>query len=405
MAVIIICLFSLCKPKQSAVKTITPVAEKKDTSKIEVEPTKPVEPETAEYNIGFLMPFHLDENLQPPVNDLEEKEILLSSIPSLQFYEGAKMAVDSFKQEHLKINLKIFDSGDSAKLETMIRGIRIYNSDLLFVNTSSTNLTGIVKNAEHNKTALVYAQSASTRNQHLLTCLPNNQTMIIEMADYIARHYTKEKIIVVYRDVKKEKELGEWFAGRIDSSLANESSTTDKCTQLNYAIEKTEGLLKKLDKAKKNLIVIASSDEAFVSPLINTLAENSETYRLQVCGLPTWENFETVSEVSLEKLQTIIFTSSFINYGDAELLQFRKEFISKYSADPLLQAYQGFYLMKGFMTTMNSDNKNWKDFSKAEKNFNQSLFNFSKGNADNGFENSHISVLKFADYQLQLQPY
>lgn len=400
---LIICLFTFCKPKQVAQQTVIKKEETKDTVKTLTVQPKPEIPDTVQFNLGIVMPFHFDENLAPPVDDTQEPEIVASSLPAIEFYEGAKLAADSFQTKIFKVNFKIFDSADSAKLETLVKGMRIYKNELLFTNVTNGNLFNTIKNAEKTGTHVINIQQGNLKAANLLTCFPNNQSMIHEMANYIAAHYSSYKIIVVYRDAKKEKELGDWFASQIDSAFIKNNVDSFKCTRVNYNTVKFDGLTAKLDKSKRNLIVITSSDEAFVSPLLSQLNEQSDKYKFQVCGLPTWENFETVNELDLEKSETIIFSSNFLNYDDAELKNFRKVFITKYKTDPTYQAYQGFYLIKGFIKKAKADKKYWENLTKDNSDFNPSLFNFKATTRFNGYDNIHISVMKFADFRLVQQ--
>ena len=399
-SILILFVIGSCHPKKALVTETKPPIVKPDTVQVNKQPEiKASLPDSFELKIGFLMPFHFDENLKPPLNDLEIQEISQNTIQYLMFYEGAQMAFDSLKPGNLKLSIAVFDAADSNKTENLVKGTNLYRSRLIFASVPGGNVNTMIRGAGLNNSTLVYLQQTNLKGNNLIAALPSNLTMINEMAKYISTNYHNEKLIVAYRDTKKEKELADWISARIDS-LMNDSG---RCIKVNYSNEKAEGLKKKLSTTKKNLIIIASSDEAFVSPLITQLVEYAQEFNIQVCGMPTWENFETTALANLEKLETIIFSSGYINYENPELKMFRKHFINKYAADPTFQAYYGFYLAKGFMNAFTNKNKSW--FNVVENNkefFNTDLFRFS-GAISGGFENSHVTILKYKDYQLQPQ--
>lgn len=396
-------IFSQCKPiKETQTKQITHV-EKKDTVKtVAIVPKEKIKVEdTLVINIGFLMPFYFDENLKPQEDDTQPEEIYAPSLPSLEFYEGAKMAADSFSTDLLKINLKTYDIGDSLKCQKLINGTQIYSNDFI-IASSPANLTDLILKAEKTNTHLIWNSSASNKSKQLMQCQPTNQTMINNMATYIAKNFAEAKIIVIYRDVKKEKELGDWFAAQIDTAFVNENGDTSKTTLINYSTAKTSGLISSLHKTKKNLLVVASSGEAFISSLVKILNDTTDVYSIQLCGLPTWENFESINLVELQQLQTLIFSTNYVDYTNEELNNFRKSFIIKYATDPLYQAYQGFFLMKGLIKIKNL-NKVWGDSININSYFEKELFHFNWLTPFEGYENSKMSILKFDNYKLVKQ--
>lgn len=391
-------VFSLvqCKPTKDIQNKAVSTVSKNDSNKtVQINPAKKdttISSEPAVLNIGFLMPFALSENLQTTEDDLQTEELIPSSIAYLEFYEGAKMATDSLNPDAIKINLKIYDTYDSLTSLSIVNNPKVYSNSFIFAS-NPVQINALIKNAEKYKSPVIWTQSSSIKSRQLMLIQPNNQSMISSMANYLAKHYADAKITVLYRDTKKEKELGDWFAAQIDTAIFKENGDSLKVMRINYSTAKTNGLLSKLSKTKKNLIVVTSSDEAFISPLVKMLNDTLDVYKIQLCGMPTWENFESVNFKELQQLQTLIFSNNYLDFSDAELINFRKAFIDKYATDPLYQAYQGFFLMKTIIKTKHLK-EDWTN-SLNNANFKTDMFKFNSKNESFGYENTFINVLKF----------
>lgn len=390
--------FSLgqCKPSKDIQNNVVSTVSQNDSGKtVQVNPVKKdtiVSSEPTELNIGFLMPFALSENLQTPEDDLLTEELIPSSIAYLEFYEGVKMATDLLNLDSIKINLKIYDTYDSLTSLGIINNPKVYSNSFIFAS-SPVQINTLVKNAEKYNSPVIWTQSSSIKSRQLMLIQPNNQSMINSMANYLAKHFADAKITVLYRDIKKEKELGDWFAAQIDTAIFKENGDSLKVMRINYSTLKTNGLLSKLSKTKKNLIVVTSSDEAFISPLVKMFNDTLDVYNIQLCGMPTWENFESVSFKELQQLQTLIFSYNYLDFSDPEIINFRKAFIDKYATDPLYQAYQGFFLMKTIIKTKHL-REYWTNNLNTAK-FKTDMFKFNSKNENRGYENTFINVLKF----------
>ena len=69
------------------------------------------------YNIAFLLPLYFKQNdsLKLSSNFTEFPEIYQKSIYALDFYAGAKIAIDSLSKIHKNINIHVFDTENSTK--------------------------------------------------------------------------------------------------------------------------------------------------------------------------------------------------------------------------------------------------------------------------------------------------
>ena len=74
------------------------------------------------------------------------------------------------------------------------------------------------------------------------------------------------------------------------------------------------------------------------------LTTNKGSYNITLCGLPSWEGFESISPLDLTGLNTTIFNGYFIDYDLQAVKDFRLDYIEEYHADPITNSYLGFDL-------------------------------------------------------------
>src|SRR6185436_4301002 len=125
-------------------------------------------------------------------------------------------------------------------------------------------------------------------------------------ADYIVEQYHYSNFIVLTRKIKKENDLAEVFKNETDSLLQNKFKQETKSTVANFTDSIAITLLKFLSAEKRNILYLPSSDESYVSSVLNAL--DTLNQKITVVGLPTWENFETVWFSKMMNLEIYIFS-------------------------------------------------------------------------------------------------
>jgi hypothetical protein len=218
------------------------------------------------------------------------------------------------------------------------------------------------------------------------------------MSSFLIEKFSSSNFIALSRDQRKENDLAKFMAEQVDT-LAKQKGT---CSIVNYT--KAGGwaaLQAKLSKQKRNVLIIPTGDESYLSSLINKLDELNEEYSILLAGFPSWENFESIDPKRLEKFNTHIFNTTFLDLESAKVKSYRKNFIDAYHTDPLLQAYQSNDLVNFIVTNIHNHDSRFDKY-KSEPNFlnAKSGFYFEKKCSSCGFENHNLNILKYSDYKL-----
>jgi len=384
---------------------------KKPEPKKEVEEVKEVPPEKRDLiKIALLLPFNAADNASHNQSDGEIK-VDAATIPWIQFYEGAMLAVDSFAtREGTSFEISLYDSwSDAGRLGKLVRDSLFVKNDLVIGSGVTNLLPALVKASEQHKKPLIITQnnSASFLEGHpeLLLTMPSVALQCQLMSEYIYKNYGRENLVILHQDNKKEKDFADLFSTALQVSHLGGFFTSDSLKVKSLAV--SDKIFEKgfnlFNKDKKNIVIIQSSDEAFVSPIISRL-DSLDEFSFVVCGIPTWENFESIDPEMLQRLNTLIFSPSYVDYGNPYVKSFRKQFIEKYKSDPSYQGYLGFSI--AYLSAMALEKHGHADFAKTlerrgdRENTLPAGFDFKSKSTADGRENHRISILKFENYRL-----
>lgn len=369
------------KTTEVPAKPVPPVVkeEKKEEPKSEV--NKPL-------NFSLLLPLDLKNQLAKSDDTTDDNSIDANVMPQLQFLEGALMAADSMKALGIDLSIKTIDvPADSVALTNIFYRKEVLQADVIFaaVNSSLANAASTLALKHKNK--IVFNQPASAsilkQNKDAYLSVPSTTTQCEQAADFVMTRYPSAKIFIVTRDNKREKDIAEIFRRKISA----------KANYILYSVQLFDSLSSALSRTAQNVIIMSSSDQDFVSPLLDKI-NGLNMANITVFGLPTWENFESIDYGGLKNLRFQYFTSSYTDVASRDGQNFRQAFINKYKTEPMYNAFQGFDLVMYFAKTFHSNKK------VETLKLSQIPYDFKETPVGNGYENKLIHVLEIKDYEL-----
>lgn len=399
--ILLMIAFASCKTRQPVVTTTAPKTKTDTIQKNTVVKDSVASPKQKTFHISLLLPLNLEQQFKTDTagNDLD---VLPASLSALNFYEGFISALDNEIDKKILIQYDVYDTErDSMSLWKLLNSQSITKSDIVMAmlsNSWNTTAAGVASARQYNL-FLLQGNNASCLNRSPKTFLtnPGNSTQCRLMARYLHENYSGSSALILYRENnKKEADLADLFFSELDS-LANHVAIK----KINYSQGGFENLKSKLSLTKKNLLVIPSSDESYITSILNKLSD-LKSYNFILAGLPTWEHFESIDPSQLEAFNTHIFSASFIEYRNPAVKDFRKNFISSYHVDPLYSAYQAYDLVQWIQYNISKNNADIEKYQSPP-----ALHYITNGIVplrycnNCGFENSVISVLKYKDGLLE----
>ena len=318
---------------------------------------------------------------------------------ALEFYEGILTAA---KNQESLIKLNVVDVAiDSLKIVKLLKDSSIIKSDLVISMAGPAVNNMVLKAAAAREFPILSPVSVNSNLVNTYNKIwavnPSNKTQCRRMTAYLKNHYPDASYSVIYRsDVKKEADLSDLFNGELHL-LFNDTLAR----MINYAPDGWAKLQKNLKTGKRNILIIPSSDESFLTALLTKLNTHEE-FSFLVVGLPTWEHFESIDHSLLETLNTHIFNTTFLDYENEQVKHFRKQFIEEYHADPVFAAYTGYDIFKWIDTNFNRFGNHLEKYESVKSlTAPNAGFDFLQNCENCSFENQYISVLVFKDGTLK----
>lgn len=347
-----------------------------------------------EMKIGLVMSFQLKEQLIDDTNKVVEPAIVNTVLPSLQFYEGALMATHHLKEGSVKFTIIDLGKDSASTLAALQKPIKD-TCDFYFAIVPSNNNTTFMKFIKRCKRPVISLNSLPQMmmkvNPGLWLATPSNLTQLRQFSDYIYNSDTTANFLVLHRDDKKEEQLLNFVYSELDS-LSGKSS---RIAKFNFKAGTWDGLKVKLKSKKENLIFVPTNDESFLTSIVEQLATNKGSYNITLCGLPSWEGFESISPLELTGLKTTIFNGYFIDYSLPSVKEFRQDYIDEYHADPIANSFIGFDMMNFILQNYSAIQL---DADLIENTYNcvsGQSFLFQRLNGGGCMENKFFNVLRY----------
>ncbi len=353
--------------------------------------------------VSLLLPLQLKSHFTNDTLPDTAPLIIADALPGLNFLEGAMLVRDELSQQQIELEITITDTGfDSLETVKTLKQLEFQHTDAIVSLLPSGYNTLLATQSDRWGVPVYFFQSFNTQllenHPFLRLAVPSNNTQIRQMALFLAGKYPASNFIAVYREQRKENDIANLFAAVIDSARGSIS-----CTKLNYKSDGWNALKSKLQKGKRNLLIIPTTDESFLASVLNRLDEVKTDYSFMLCGMPGWENFYSIDPLVMKELNTVIFNGLFIETDAEPVIAFRKKFIEIYHADPFIQAYLAhdilsFIAFDKFQQDISGSSMYTTNVLSGLKNKEM----FRPIGQGGGMENKTVNVVGFDDYKLIL---
>jgi hypothetical protein len=321
------------------------------------------------------------------------------------------MAIDSIQKTGANITLFTYDSkSDTNEIDKILNELKIIKPHLIYGPLMPENIERISVFSEQNKTPMILPlakekNNFTNGNPYAVSLMPEIKTQTNQCADYLSQFHDKNIILIHNEDstgfenIKDFREtLFAYFSskGAYDQALYKEIRINDTLQQ---NLELT------LRQNMDNIVLIASSSEAYVSNIIGLLRINQSLgYSINVFGLPVWQSFNNLRIELLHQLNTVIYTPFYIDYSKLETKVFIKNCRKKLGFEPYKTVGNGSgfnYIFLGYeagliftQAHINYGEACINCLSNSEIEMPQTNYTF-KWDSRGGFSNSAINFINF----------
>ena len=155
------------------------------------------------------------------------------------------------------------------------------------------------------------------------------------------------------------------------------------------------------------------SNESFVYSLMHKLNLAKRDQEVVVYGMPQWMRFERIAYDYFEQLNVHVSSDTYIEMEAPKVRTFRQEFFNQFGTVPTEDAFVGYDVVNYFVDMMIKKGTRFQEVIDQYPVDNlHTSFKFEgvpipnaqpeqKSNTVNHYENSHVNILEFKDYQFK----
>jgi len=383
--------------------TVTQKEEEKKTEETTTEEKKKEKKDT--YELAFVLPFSVDE---AELNELLGDENITGYQPlaSVEFYEGALLALDTLKKYGVNLNINVYDNKkDSLSTALLLNNPEFKSMDLVIGPVFNESLKAGAAFAKQNEIYMLSPLSPSSSitndNPYYLMANATLQAQLIKTIQYIGTNHPKANFIVVYRSDKEN-----------ETKMAAEFKTAFNQLKPDYPLIAMKeaynfsGISAGM-YTTDNFVFIASNEELFVNSLLRDLSKTSRENNITLIGLPSILTFESVSLDYFENLQLHYPTAYWADQNLSRVKHFNKTFMDKYNIKPSDYAYKGYDLTLYFGNMLKTYGPDLvSNIGKYNSIASSMIYQFDfqpckAGEQLKFYENENITILKYEEYKFK----
>ena len=332
-------------------------------------------------SVALFLPFNLDSR-----SDINKS----ISNAAIEYYMGAKLAIDSLSDLGFKAEFFIYDYFDKTKsLQTILEQKSFLSTDLIIAPLHQKEAEIVAEWALKNNVKMIYSVTFSNflfENKNAYAMVTNNDILLEKLAAEMIRTKKDQQLVLVKSGNAADDLMYQHFLSAFRAEVALKYNS--KIIEANYDNYK---LFTK--NGRSTCFIFLSNEKEKVIALLNHCKENE---LFQVVGLKEWIEFKEINSEIKNKFSFYYMAPSYFSYNDPALKTFHKLYRKKYNSDLTKMACLGYDVVynasKYFMTDEVASRGLISNFSFVE-------------NPDGkGFQNTGCFLLKFEDFESKV-PY
>lgn len=363
------------------------------------------------YNIALMLPFELalNDSLDKALNEGNDLYVLTEI--ALDYYRGAKIALDSLKKLGLTVDVYVYDVGeDLVNARETMRRPELRDMDIIFGPMHKTSLAIVSDNSKKRGTYLVSPNSFSNDvfedNPYLMRAEASRETLVRYLANYVAIQHQDDNVLMINSESAKDWPFRKTFKVNYNQAVGTfPNSWSDSLRSVSKEITDPEEVDKWLRKDTLNVLVVPSNSLAFVSDFMTRLSRVDPEYRIQVYGLDNWLRFENIDAEYKNRFHLRLVVPSYVDYSADRVKKFLEEYRDRYAMEPSQYGYGflGYDLTLFFGKALQKYGLGFpRAFDHTEMDGVMADYRFGRSTSGKEFENKSVFILEYDDYAIHI---
>jgi hypothetical protein len=295
--------------------------------------------------IAIFAPLYLDSAYDVARAYRYDKNFPRFIIPGLEFYEGAKMALDTLGAEHVRLEVRIYDTRAAGMtLQQQLDSAMALGAGLLIGQVSNaTELQQMAGAALKKNIPFInsnYPNDGGITNNPSLVILNSTLRAHCEgIYRFVQRNYPTKPLVFFRKKGGQEDRLKGYFT-ELDKKTAGVPLKIKYITlEDNFD---AAAMAANIDSSAGQTVCIAGSlDEEFAARVCAQLAYLNKTYHTTVIGMPTWDYIDfTRPEFAGEEIT--YSTPFYVNPADTLVKLITQNFKARFYSRPSDMVFRGY---------------------------------------------------------------
>ncbi len=278
---------------------------------------------------------------------------------SMDFYCGALIAARRLGLEGTNVDLRVYDTYGDVLPAT---DEELAEADFVIGPIATSGLAELVEKVPETTYVIspldYHTTSLANYNSNFIQSSISQASQYGDLVQWIGEEKQPgDSVIAIY----EKGVAGEAVMEEISQIMANYDYRWSK---FSYNILQGRNILNSLSSQMSvegmNRVIIASENEAFVNDVVRNLNLLIHSkYNITIYGGSKIRSFDTIDVENLHNANFHSSLSFHIDYNDARVMEFLKEYRALYNAEPSQTAFQGYDVMYYFASTCAKYGSDW----------------------------------------------
>ncbi len=357
------------------------------------------------HKIAIFAPLYLDSAFDANNEYRYEKNNFPKFInPGLEFYEGARLALDSLNKEGAKLEVFIFDTRSATEsLDKQLEKQGMENVELIITYSSPGEIRAFAEFGLKKNIPVINVNVANdggiTGNPFFVILNPTLKTQCEGIYRHIQKYYATSDLVVFRKKGQLEDRIRTYFSDFAKATVSVPLKLKYVDLPDSFSIKQLKA---QLDSNRQTICIAGTLDENFGKRLAQQLSILKKQYPVIVMGMPTWDGIKDFNKTEYKGLEIVYGTPFYNAKTDKVSTGIHNHFNSKMFARPTDMVFRGYevtwkysklLLQYGKDISSNLGNKQYKVFTDFDI---QPVLSKSTMTLD-FFENKKLYFLKLQD--------
>ncbi|MFM6934744.1 MAG: LysM peptidoglycan-binding domain-containing protein, partial [Flavobacteriales bacterium] len=280
------------------------------------------------YEIALFLPLNLDST---------STYNRFVSGAALDYYMGAKLAIDSLSHMGLDATFHVYDYESATEnLAQILAKPELLNMDIIFAPLQQREAEMVSAFARKNEITVAFPvsmkESELLGNPNAICLSPSTANLMDQLAMSVHKHFVNQTIVLIKGESELDMKTDQLFL----TAFRNVPSSLSKAK----IIEATWKNYKQYEFMNDETIyIVLSTDKSKVLPFLEKYKAND---RVHIYGLKEWIEWKEVSGTIVNKYAFTYASPTYFSYHAPSIIPFHKKYRKTYSADLTRMACLGY---------------------------------------------------------------